>query len=202
MSRLILASKSARRQELLTNLRLKFEVIAFDVNEDTPAGIQPGDLVCGLASRKLYAVRDKTGESGDSIIIAADTVVRCGDEIFGKPADKEDASRMIHALSGRTHEVYTGVAVARGNILTVEYECTLVYFRRLAEDEINDYVLNENLCDKAGAYGIQEAAGLFVERIEGDYFNIVGLPICRLGVILQRDFGVDLYRLYSQRNTE
>lgn len=202
MSRLILASKSARRQELLANLRLEFEVITFDVNEDTPIGISPGDLVCGLASRKLHAVRDKIGETNDSIIIAADTVVRCGDEIFGKPAGRDDASRMIHALSGRTHEVYTGVAVARGNILTVEYECTLVYFRKLTDEEMNYYVLNENLSDKAGAYGIQEAAGLFAERIEGDYFNIVGLPICRLGVILRRDFGVDLYSLCSQGSIE
>lgn len=202
MSRLILASKSARRRELLANLRLEFEVLAFDVNEDTPAGIPPGDIVCGLASRKLHAVCDKIGKTNDSIILAADTVVRCGQEIFGKPADNQDASRMIHALSGRTHEVYTGIAVACGNKLTVEYECTLVYFRKLTEDEIDYYVLNENLSDKAGAYGIQEAAGLFVERIEGDYFNIVGLPICRLGVILRRDFGVDLYSLCRQRSME
>lgn len=194
MSRIILASKSARRQELLANLHLDFSVSACDVNEDTPDGIEPTELVCGLASRKLHAAVREICNADDALIIAADTVVKCGDEIFGKPADRADARRMIRAMSGHSHEVYTGIAVSRGSALTVEYECTRVFFRELSDDEINHYIGNENVTDKAGAYGIQEAAGLFVERIEGDYFNVIGLPVCRLGVILRRDFGVDLYR--------
>lgn len=198
MSRIILASKSARRQELLANLRIEFDVALPDVNEDAPEGMAPGELVCGLASRKLHAVRCKTGIPADALIIAADTVVSCGDEIFGKPAGPEDASRMIRALSGRRHEVYTGIAVGREGRLTVEYERTAVFFRDLTEDEMNDYIIGSRLSDKAGAYAIQEEAGLFIERIEGDYFNIVGLPLCRLGVILRRDFGINLYR-YMRR---
>jgi septum formation protein len=198
MYRIILASKSARRQELLGNLHIDFNVAAGDVNEDAPDGISPAELVCGLASRKLHAAAAEIGDADDALIIAADTVVKCGDEIFGKPADPADALRMIRAMSGHSHEVYTGIAVARGAALTVEYECTRVFFRELSEDEINNYIEKESVADKAGAYGIQEAAGLFVERIEGDYYNIVGLPLCRLGVILRRDFGVDLYR-YMQK---
>lgn len=198
MDRIILASKSARRQELLANLRLDFCVAACDVSEDTPDGIGPAELVCGLASRKLHAAAAEIDNTDDALIIAADTVVKCGDEIFGKPVSRADAFRMIHAMSGHWHEVYTGVAVARGAVLTVEYECTRVFFRELSEDEINYYIDNESVTDKAGAYGIQEAAGLFVERIEGDYFNIVGLPLCRLSVLLRRDFGVDLYH-YMQK---
>lgn len=194
MNRIILVSKSARRQELLANLRLDFSVAACDVNEDMPDGIEPAELVCGLASRKLHAAASEIGDADDALIIAADTVVKCGDEIFGKPADRADAKRMIRAMSGHSHEVYTGIAVSRGGALTVEYECTRVFFRELPEDEITYYIENESVTDKAGAYGIQEAAGLFVERIEGDYFNIVGLPVFRLGMILRRDFGVDLYR--------
>lgn len=192
MNRIILASKSPRRRQLLADLGLEFEVAAFDVDEDAPSGIQTGELVRRLAIRKLNAVRERIRDTEDALIIAADTVVRCDDENFGKPADPADASRMIRALSGRAHEVCTGVAVARGDTLTAEYERTVVFFRRLTDDEIDAYVRSEHLSDKAGAYAIQGRAALFVERIEGDYFNIVGLPLCRLGVICRRDFGIDL----------
>lgn len=192
MSRLILASKSPRRRQLLSNLQLEFDIMTADVNEDFPDGLSPGDLVGGLASRKLFAVRNQLRENDDPVIVAADTIVRCGDEIFGKPSDRDDAARMIHALSSRSHEVYTGIAVAHGSHLTIEHERTLVYFRELTENEIDFYINSEDLCDKAGAYGIQEAAGLFVERIEGDFFNVVGLPLCRLNVVLRRDLGVEL----------
>lgn len=192
MSKIILASKSPRRRQLLADLGLEFDVVAFDVNEDAPADIQAEELVRLLAIRKLNAVRDRIAYPSDTLIIAADTVVRCGGEIFGKPTDRADASRMIHAMSGRTHEVCTGIAVARGDHLTAEYERTVVFFRRLTENEIDFYVRNEFLGDKAGAYAVQGSAALFVERIEGDYYNIVGLPLCRLGVICRRDFGIDL----------
>lgn len=190
MESLILASKSARRRELLTMLGARFEVIAIDTDESEPDGIEPDALVRDLARRKLEAVRKKAGS--ERIIIAADTIVWCAGEIFGKPRDIDDARHMLIAMSGSFHEVLTGIAVSRGDTVTVECERTRVYFRKLGADEIERYIATAEVTDKAGAYGIQERAGLFVERIEGDYFNIVGLPICRLGVILRRDFGVEL----------
>jgi len=190
LPQIVLASKSARRRELLSNLGVEYEIFARDTDESSPDGISAEELVCGLASRKLHAVYGDIGEY--KIIIAADTVVLCGDEIFGKPEDKEDARRMIKAMSGGYHEVYTGIAVSYKGKLTVEAECTKVHFRDISDAELDIYIDNASVTDKAGAYGIQEHAALFVDRIEGDYFNIVGLPVCRLGQVLRRDFGVEL----------
>lgn len=197
MSRLILASGSARRRELLAELGLDFEVITSDVPEDVPDGIAPDETVKLLASRKLAAVAALPELDKNDIIIAADTVVFCEGEIFGKPSDAAAAARMIRAMSGRRHQVWTGVAAGYAHApersLVCATECTNVYFRTISEAEIGRYVADENVYDKAGAYGIQEAARFFVERLEGDYLNVVGLPVCRLGKLLSENFGFDIW---------
>ena len=168
---------------------VKFDIIASEVDESFDGVVAPGELVSGLACRKLEAVLPY---APDSVVISADTIVWCGGEVFGKPRDLFDAHRMLRAMSGGSHEVYTGIAVGDSSRLTVEYECTKVYFRSLADSEIDAYLSSCSVLDKAGAYGIQERAALFVERVEGDYYNIVGLPLCRLGVILRRDFSIEI----------
>ena len=130
------------------------------------------------------------GAGPEDLIIAADTVVSIDGRVLGKPRDPEDAAAMLAALSGREHTVYTGVTVRRGGETVTEHEATAVRFRPLTEGEIADYVATGEPMDKAGAYGIQDYGALLVEGISGDYFNVVGLPVCRLGRILTR-FGVD-----------
>ena len=138
---------------------------------------------------KCLEIASQAGE--DDVVIAADTVVCLDDEILGKPADEADARRMLRALSGRDHRVFTGVTAARGGTVLSAFEETAVHFRPLDEREIDAYIATGEPMDKAGAYGIQGRAALFVRAIEGDYFNVVGLPLCRLGEILKK-LGVDL----------
>ena len=121
----------------------------------------------------------------DSLVIGADTIVELDGEILGKPADRDDAFRMLRALSGREHRVYTGVALAVPEKSLCRAECTRVFFREMTDREIDAYITSGEPMDKAGAYGCQGLAGLFVERIEGDYFNVVGLPLCLLGQMLE-----------------
>ena len=188
--KIILASKSARRRELLEMLGLKFDIITKDTDESGVIYDTPDELVKELSLRKLKAVLPDADEN--SVVIAADTVVWCDGEVFGKPADIADARRMLHAMSGSSHCVYTGISVSDGKKTVTDAVCSTVYFRRLADSEIEYYITNCEVTDKAGAYGIQERASLFVERIDGDYFNIVGLPVCRLGEILRDDFRIDI----------
>ena len=125
-------------------------------------------------------------------IIASDTVVSLDNEIFGKPKDREDAFRMLSLLSGRAHEVYSGIAILSGDKLYSESVCTKVYFRALTKDEIYSYIDKCAPFDKAGAYGIQEFAGIFAEKIEGDINNVIGLPLCALEMALRREFSLSL----------
>lgn len=189
MKKLILASKSARRRELLEMLGADFDIITREVDESYEGEIAPGELVKMLARRKLDAV---TNEADGSIVISSDTIVYCSGEVFGKPRDMDDARRMLRAMSGHYHEVYSGIAVGDGKKTVVDALSTKVYFRHITDSEIERYITENAVLDKAGAYGIQERASLFVEKIEGDYFNIVGLPVCRLGEILRDEFGYDL----------
>ena len=186
---LILASQSPRRRELLERMGLRdFRVLASQVDETMPAGTPPQVLVEALSRRKAQAVQAQAGE--DCLIIAADTVVCLDDQILGKPHTPERAAQMLRALSGRTHTVCTGVSVCAGKTTVTEHEQTRVTFRPLEEGEIAAYIATGEPMDKAGAYGIQGLGSLLVEGIEGDYYNVVGLPVCRLGRILRR-FGVD-----------
>lgn len=198
MVKVILASKSARRQEILRTLGVDYSLLACDVDE-TVGKMSPEETVKTLAGRKCSAASSLLTEEAESyVVISADTVVSFGDEIFGKPKDREDAVRMLSALSGGMHQVHTGIAVSDGYKMTVESETTKVFFRELSTDEISRYVDSGEPMDKAGAYGIQELGGLFVSAVSGDYFNIVGLPICRLGKILSRDFGIDLLAISAK----
>lgn len=188
--KIILASKSARRRELLEMLGTEFEIITKDTDESGVKFSTPDELVKQLSLRKLEAV---IGEVPDgSVVISADTIVWCGGEVYGKPKDTDDARRMLRSMSGHAHQVYTGISVSDGEKTVTDAVCSDVYFRNISDREIDDYVTNCAVTDKAGAYGIQERASLFVERIDGDYFNIVGLPVCRLGEIMREEFGIDL----------
>lgn len=208
----ILASASPRRQELLYNIGLQFRVQAADVDEKLPCGIAPTSAVRMLAEAKAVAVATKHPQA---IVIGADTIVTCENHVLGKPANREEAAHMLRFLSGRSHQVITGVAVVgpaniyRENLGTdkcdikhisagaggansqvlVSHEVTTVLFSELTERQIAAYVATDEPLDKAGAYGIQGRAGLFVPRIEGCYFNIVGLPVARLAQMLSH-FGL------------
>lgn len=180
---IVLASGSPRRRQLLEQIGLTgFRVLASDVDESLPAGLGPGEAVELLSARKGAAVAGLV--SPETLVIAADTVVALDGAILGKPRDGEEARRMLSALSGRTHQVYTGVSLFYRGERRTEHEVTSVAFRPLSEEEIAAYVATGEPMDKAGAYGIQGLGALLVERLEGDYFNVMGLPLCRLGRML------------------
>ena len=186
--KLILASQSPRRRDLLRQMGLEFTVISPQIDEDAFADPDPAALVRTLSREKaLAAARDR---AEDALVIAADTVVVLDGQVLGKPRDRAEAEAMLSALSGRSHEVYTGVTVCRGDRAVTETACTRVTFRTLSAAEIRRYVDTGEPMDKAGAYGIQGLGALLVEGIRGDYFNVVGLPVCLLGQMLA-GFGVD-----------
>ena len=167
----------------------EFEVIPALSEESPPKGAGPGETVEALSRAKAEEVYSKV--SPDSIVIAADTIVYFSGEILGKPVDTEDAARMLRALSGNTHEVYTGVTIIKdGNILT-DHEISAVTFRDLTEEEIAAYIKTGEPADKAGAYGAQGIASLFVRKIDGDFYNVMGLPVCLMGEMLKKQ-GVNL----------
>lgn len=190
MKKIILASASPRRKELLEILGLCFSTISVDIDESLLPGEPPRDAVRRLARLKADAAMPRLSE--DSIIIAADTVVALDGQIMGKPLDEEDARHKLSRLSGRQHEVITAVCVKIGEeVCEVEDETTRVFFRTLSEEEIAAYAASGESLDKAGAYGIQGRGGLLVDKIEGCYFNVVGLPLSRLYLILKK-YGIDL----------
>ena len=183
--KIILASQSPRRKELLERMGIQdFETISPNVDESAFHGLPPEELVRRLSAEKAAAVAGKVGE--DAIVIAADTVVALEGAVLGKPADELDAFKMLSALSGVRHQVYTGVTVCRGGEKQTAHEVTDVTFRELSEREIEDYISTGEPMDKAGSYGIQGGAALFCEGIRGDYYNVMGLPVCRLGQVLRR----------------
>ncbi len=188
---IILASNSPRRKQVLENLGLKFQVICSEFEEVLTEDICPYELPAYFAIQKARDVAQKVNY--DSIIIAADTIVICN-EILGKPANEEEAYKMLKAMSGNVHEVVTGIGIIDrvNNIEISDREITKVYFKKISDDEIYKYIQSGEYMDKAGSYGIQGKASLFIEKIEGDYFNVVGLPVCKLGVMLQEYFNYSL----------
>lgn len=171
----ILASASPRRKELLGEVLEKFEILPAKGEENAPVGVTPATLVCALARQKAEEVFSLPASRGKAVL-GADTVVALNGEILGKPKDETDAERMLSALSGRAHEVYTGVCVMFPDGETrVEADCTKVYFLPLSKAKIQEYIATGSPMDKAGAYGIQD--GGLVERIEGSFSNVVGLPV-------------------------
>ena len=181
----VLASGSPRRSELLHMLGFS-NLIVFPAKgeEQAPHGASPEETVMALSRAKaeeVAAVFDP-----DALIIAADTIVWLDGEILGKPQSEEHAFRMLSRLSGREHEVYTGVTVLDGSGELCEAECSRVHFRRITEEEIRRYIATGEPMDKAGAYGAQGKGALFVRAIEGDFFNVMGLPLCCLGQMLAK----------------
>lgn len=186
---LILASGSPRRRELLETIGLgPFRVVKPVFDEGTVRAPSPAALVEALSAGKAAAVA--AGEGPDALILAADTVVVLDGAILGKPAHRADARRMLSALSGREHTVYTGVTVRRGERVLTRHQATDVTFRPLTAGEIEAYLDTGEPMDKAGAYGIQGVGALLVSGIRGDYFNVMGLPVCLLGGMLSQ-FGLD-----------
>ena len=187
---IVLASASPRREALLKMLRVRrLRIIPAIAEEILPEGLSPAETTEHLSRAKAMEVALKC--RADSVIIAADTIVYADGDILGKPKDEQDASRMLRMLSGKEHSVYTGVTVVKGETELTESEHTGVFFRELNDGEISAYIKTGEPMDKAGAYGAQGIASLFIERIEGDYFNVMGLPLCRLGGMLRR-LGVNL----------
>ena len=193
--RFILASKSTRRREILADLGLSFDIITKDTDETCDIE-DPCELVKELALRKGRAVADLV--SDDTIIIASDTVVACGNEILGKPKDKDDARRMLDMLSGSTHRVISGIALISKDKEAVASEVTKVIFDELSESDKQIYVDSSEPYDKAGAYAIQGLASMWIKGIEGDYFNVVGLPVKRLHDLLLKEFNIDLAKIVKE----
>ena len=185
---LILASQSPRRRELLGLTGLDFTVRVADIDESMSPGKAPFDEVARVSRLKALAV-ERTPED---VVIAADTIVVCEGKVLGKPKDAQDAFRMLSLLSGRNHEVMTGMTVLRGDEIVTHTEVTKLRFRNLLPEEIRAYIASGEPMDKAGAYGIQGGAALFCTRMEGDYYNVMGLPVCALSVIL-RTFGLPIW---------
>ena len=195
MKKIILASNSPRRRELLSALGLEFEVIPDNTPECIGEDMTPCEVVMELARFKGNNVLKKLDYAEDAVIIAADTVVSVDNRILGKPHSKEEAEEMLKLLSGRSHFVYTGVYVIENNggKSANFYEKTEVCFKSLDINEIKDYINTGEPMDKAGAYGIQNFGSLFVEGLNGDYFNVVGLPVCKLGKVLREDFDINFF---------
>ena len=196
---MILASQSPRRRELLGQMGFSFTVRPAKGEELPHPELTPAQLVEELAWQKALEVSAEA--EADDVVVAADTVVAIDGKVLGKPHDKVHAAQMLSALSGREHTVYTGVAVKRGETLLVEHEATQVRFRPLTEREIDLYIQTGEPMDKAGSYGIQGYGALLVEGIRGDYFNVVGLPICRLGRMLAQ-VGEDALAQCAQKCAE
>ncbi len=182
---IILASASPRRKELMEMLEIpNLKIVPAKGEEVPPDHASPEELVMALSAAKAGEVAACCGP-GD-LVIGADTIVWVDGHAFGKPRTEEEAAAMLRRLSGDVHEVYTGVTLIRNGEHSSEWERTRVRFRPLTEEEIADYVATGEPMDKAGAYGAQGKGALLVESIEGDFFNVMGLPLCRLGQMLKK----------------
>lgn len=193
MSEIILASASPRRRELMENMGLKFEVVVSDADESAvDKSVPPEIYVQQLALLKAAATAKSIMDNKNAIVVSADTIVVNDNKILGKPKDAEDAFDILKSLSGKTHEVYTGFCVLRlKDAYTVcENVCTEVTFRNLTDEKIQSYINSGEVFDKAGAYGIQGLGAMLVEKINGDYFNVVGLPVSELAKVLEQDFEI------------
>ncbi len=178
----ILASQSPRRKELLGLFPFPFTVEVADIDETMDPKASPFDEVARVSRLKALAVP----RGPEDVVIAADTIVVCESQVLGKPTDRDDAFRMLQLLSGRDHQVMTGMTVLHGQECVSCTEVTDIHFRSLSDREILSYIATGEPMDKAGSYGIQGGAALFAEKIVGDYFNVVGLPVCKLGQLLRQ----------------
>jgi len=188
---IILASASPRRKEILENTNVKFKIMASSIEELRLEGESPCQMVMRLAFEKGI---DIASRQKSDLVISADTIVVLDNTVLGKPKDEIEARKMITSLSGRTHQVITGISLINldNNKKIIDYVISNVKFKNLSEEDINDYIRTKESLDKAGAYGIQ-GYGALVEEIQGDYFNIVGLPISRLSDLLKKYFNINLF---------
>lgn len=189
---IILASKSPRRREILENTKVRFSIKESQIDEIIKANESPKETVMRLAYEKAL---DVASYNRDSLVIGADTIVVINDKILGKPKNEEDAYNMIKLLSGKTHYVITGFALINLSLnkKVIDCEVSQVTFKELSEECIKDYINTKESLDKAGAYGIQGYGGLLVKNIQGDYFNIVGLPISKISDCLNDHFKINLF---------
>ena len=198
MIKLILASGSPRRREILQNLGIPFEVVTSDADEHCEL-TDPAAYVRELAARKGLAVREELRRRGvelqDTLILAADTVVAQDSTILGKPADRNDAVRMLTELAGRDHAVYSGIALLMGDTVATASERTAVHVAPLTHEQILRYVATGEPDDKAGSYAMQGLFSPYITGIEGCYFNVVGLPVHALFALAKDTFDIDLYSL-------
>ncbi len=195
MTEFILASASPRRKELMEIMGLNFEVLVSDADESSVAqDIPPTLYVQELALLKASAVAKELKGKKNAVIISADTIVTLNGEILGKPKDAEHAEKMLLSLGGHTHEVYTGYCIMRlsDGKAVCESVCTCVTFKSLTEETIQSYIATGEPMDKAGAYGIQGKGSMLVEKINGDYFNVVGLPISSISDTLKNEFDIKI----------
>ena len=177
---LILASQSPRRKELLGLFHIPFSVRVADIDETMDMNKAPFDEVARVSRQKAEAIQ----RAPEDVVIAADTIVVCQGRVLGKPKSPEDAKAMLRLLSGREHQVMTGMTVLRGETVLTCTEVTDIHFRELSEQEIEAYVASGEPMDKAGSYGIQGGAAVFAEKLVGDYYNVMGLPVCKLWKLL------------------
>ena len=190
MAHIVLASGSPRRQELLQNIGItEFDIRVPRTEENFPAGLTPQQVVAYISREKADAASKLC--TPEEIVITADTMVFLDDKRLGKPADADDALRMLKALVGRRHTVCTGVTLRQGERMLTKSAATDVYFRPAAEAELRAYIAGGEPMDKAGAYGVQGQGALLVERIDGDFFNVMGLPVLLVSRMLQ-EFGITL----------
>ena len=190
--RLLLASRSPRRRELLAGAGLAFELAdSYDVEETYPEGLAPQEIVAHIARLKSDAAAPLVGP--EDILITADTMVFWENDRLGKPRDEADALRMLTELAGNRHTVCTGVTVRKGGKAKAFTVSTDVYFRPCTEEELRAYIATGEPMDKAGAYGVQSLGALLVERIDGDFYNVMGLPVEKLGQCLTKHFGVRFF---------
>ena len=178
---IILASQSPRRKELLGLFHIPFVIRVADIDEAMDPEKTPYDEVGRVSRLKALAVE----REDDDVVIAADTIVVCQGKTLGKPHDEEEALEMLRLLSGRDHQVMTGLTVCRAKKIMTHTEVTDIHFRELSDGEIRAYVASGEPMDKAGSYGIQGGAALFAEKMVGDYYNVMGLPVCRLWQMLK-----------------
>ncbi len=190
--KLILASQSPRRKEILQSVGIGFEVMPVDADETLPEGIEAGDAVTMLARRKAKALLSEHPELFDSVILAADTLVECFGEILGKPEDKEDARRMLTMLCGCGSAVHTGICVAYRGKFATALETAYVTFDDMSSEEIEDYISTDEPYDKAGGYAVQGRAALYIAGVTGDWYSVVGLPIHAVKKLLEEEFGIKI----------
>ena len=199
INKIILASKSQGRRDILVNLGINAEIFPTDADETLNGNYSPEQAVMELSQRKARKAIEMLNNTA-ALIITADTIVAYKNQIIGKPADIDDALGTLSMLSGSEHEVYSGITVSLNNKTLCGYDVTKVRFRKISREEINLYVKSENPLTKAGSYSAQGVGSTFIERIEGDFFNVVGLPVCKFASMLKTGWDLTVFDLNQAIN--